>query len=419
MRNAHQNVGAFAQAVPAKGWQLAVASGILGWVLDAFDFFVVVFLLGTLATRFRVSKADIIYTLTLTLAMRPVGALLFGSMADRLGRKLPLVACVLYFSAMTVLSGLSVNFAMFAVMRALYGLGMGGYWGIGASYAMESAPVRLRGVLSGLLQAGYPFGYLVAAVAMQWITPHLGWQSAFFIGAPVAVLIAVLAALAPESGAWQAQRAVSLRTIIGSIWQHGRAFVYLLALMAAMLCLSHGTQDLYPDFLKSLPHLAGVRIAGMHLHYGLAVFYNVAAIGGSLGFGYLSERTGRRCAIMLALVVSLLAIPSWAFGGTVAALAFGSCLMQTGVQGAWGVIPAHITELSPPAVRGFFPGFVYQLGFLVASPATMVEIGLKRVLGFSWALTAFEAAVIVALLVLFWFGPEARGRDFYEDAMAA
>ena len=398
---------------PAPRWQLAVASGILGWTLDAFDFFVVIFLFDALAAHFHVSKASVVYTLTLTLAMRPVGALIFGSLADRFGRRWLLVACVFYFSAMTILSGLSVNFTMFAVMRALYGLGMGGYWGVGASYAMESAPVRLRGFLSGLLQSGYPLGYLVAAVVMQVVATHLGWRSPFFVGAPVAIFIAILTWLAPESEAWQIQRASSFKIIFRSLWSHTRIFLYLLALMSAMLCLSHGTQDLYPDFLKSLPGIAGRGIAGMNLLYGIPVLYSSAGILGALLFGFISEKIGRRYSIMFALATSALSIPAWAFGGTVLALTLGSCAMQAGVQGAWGVIPAHINELSPPSVRGLFPGFVYQLGFVAASPATMVELQLKNALGYSWALTAFEGAIILTLLLLCQFGPEERGRNFY------
>jgi SHS family lactate transporter-like MFS transporter len=402
-----------ARGAPTRGWQLAVASGILGWTLDAFDFFVVIFLFDALAAHFRVSKADVVYTLTITLAMRPVGALIFGSLADRFGRKWLLVICVFYFSAMTILSGLSINFTMFVVMRALYGLGMGGYWGVGASYAMESAPVRMRGFLSGLLQAGYPLGYLIAAFAMQTVTMRFGWRSAFFIGAPVAVLIALLTWLAPESEAWHMQRATSMKVIFRSLWSHGRIFFYLLALMSVMLCLSHGTQDLYPDFLKSLPFIAGRKIAGMALLYGLPIAYSSAGIIGAIIFGFFSEKIGRRHAILFALVVSLLSIPAWAFGGTVLVLLFGSCLMQAGVQGAWGVIPAHINELSPPSVRGLFPGFVYQLGLIFASPATAIELKMRDHLGYSWVLTTFEGAVIVALLLLIYFGPEEHGRDFY------
>jgi SHS family lactate transporter-like MFS transporter len=398
---------------PTPRWPLAVAAGILGWTLDAFDFFVVIFLFDALASRFHVSKADVVYTLTLTLAMRPVGALIFGSLADRFGRKWLLVLCVFYFSSMTILSGLSVNFAMFATMRGLYGLGMGGYWGIGASYAMESAPPRLRGFLSGLLQTGYPFGYLIVAVIMPIIVPRLGWRSPFFIGAPVALLVAILTWLAPESKAWQTQRVGSMKIIFASLWSHTRIFIYLLALMSVMLCLSHGTQDLYPDFLKSLPGIAQRKLVGMDLLYGIAILYSAGGILGSLFFGHLSEKIGRRYSVLLALLTTVAAIAPWAFGTTVIALTLGSCFMQAGVQGAWGVIPAHINELSPPTVRGLFPGFVYQLGFVIASPGTAIELKLSHALGYSWALAAFEGAVIIALILLFYFGPEARGRDFY------
>lgn len=397
------------------GWQFAVASGILGWVLDAFDFFIVVFLFDAIGDHYHVHKSAVVYTLTLTLAMRPLGALAFGLLADRFGRKWPLILCVLYFSSMTVLSGLAPNFTFFVVMRALYGLGMGGYWGVGASYAMESAPRRLRGFLSGLMQSGYPMGYLLAAIAMQTVTVHLGWRSAFFLGAPVAIFVAILTRFAPESEAWQVQRVSSLRTIIRSLWSHSSIFFYLLVVMSVMLCLSHGTQDLYPDFLKSLPGIQEKTVAGMKMLYGIPVLYNIAAIVGALLFGHLSEKIGRRYAIMFSLALCLLSIPAWAFGTTVFALVIGSCVMQAGGQGAFGVIPAHINELSPSSVRGLFPGFVYQLGVLIASPATMVELKLRDKLGYSWALTVFEVLVIIALLLLFYFGPEAHGKDFSDS----
>lgn len=397
---------------PAKGWQLAVGSGICGWVLDAFDFFVVVFLFDTLAANFHVTKAAVVYTLTLTLAMRPLGALAFGALADRFGRRRPLIACVLYFSLVTVLSGLAPNFTIFAIMRALYGFGMGGYWGIGASYAMESAPTRLRGVLSGMMQAGYPFGYLLAALAMQVVTPTLGWRSVFFLGAPVAVLIAVLASFAPESVIWRLQAKPTMRSIFSSLVRYGRIFLYMLVMMSVMLCLSHGTQDLYPDFLKSIPGLTDRTIAGMKTLYGLPLLYNIAAIVGSVAFGSFSQRIGRRFAMIGALCLCMISIPAWAFGSTLGVLAAGSCLMQLGTQGAFGVIPAHLNELSPGSVRGLFPGFVYQLGVLFASPATMIELRLKEWFGYPWALTLFEGSVITILLLLFWFGPEAHGKDF-------
>lgn len=394
------------------GWQFAVASGVLGWVLDAFDFFVIVFLFNELMAKFHVSKAAIVWSLTLTLAMRPVGALLFGTLADRFGRRKPLIACVLYFSTVTVLSGFAPNYLFFLSMRALYGIGMGGYWGIGASYAMESAPRRLRGVLSGVMQGGYPFGYLCAAIGMQTLAPRFGWQSMFVIGALVAVLIVLITLNAPESEAWQSQGTLSLGTIFRTMLEHKRIFGYMLLLMSVITCLSHGTQDLYPDFLKGLPFVAHARVLGMQAAYGIPVLYNIAAIIGTICFGSLSEKIGRRKAVMASLTLCLLAIPAWAFGGTLLAIVLGSCLMQTGVQGTFGVIPAHLNELAPPAIRGLFPGFVYQLGVLVSASTPTVEGMLQQRFGYSWALTSFEGVVILSLLVIFWFGPENRGCDF-------
>ena len=398
-----------------KGWRFAVGSGILGWILDAFDFFVVVFLFDTLAEHFHVSKASVVYTLTLTLAMRPLGALFFGALADRFGRRRPLIFCVLYFSALTVLTGLAPNYVFFVVCRALYGIGMGGYWGIGASYAMESSPRRFRGVLSGMMQSGYPMGYLLASVAMQTLAPALGWRSVFFVGAPIALLIVALTLFAPESEAWKHHRPASMGHIFSSLLQHKGIFLYLLLMMTVITSLSHGTQDLYPDFLKSIPGIAGRTIFGMKALYGIPILYNIGAILGALFFGQLSQKLGRRNAVMLALVISLLSIPAWAFGTSLSVLVVGSYLMQTGVQGAFGVIPAHLNELSPDAVRSLFPGLVYQLGVLLASPATAVEFMLRDHFGYPWALTMFEGAVIVVMILIFWFGPEARDRSFLRE----
>jgi MFS transporter, SHS family, lactate transporter len=398
-----------------KGWKFAVSSGILGWVLDAFDFFVVVFLFDTLAVRFHVSKASVVYTLTLTLAMRPLGALFFGALADRFGRKRPLIFCVLYFSLCTVLTGLSPNFFVFVLFRALYGIGMGGYWGIGASYAMESLPRRFRGVLSGMIQSGYPMGYLLASVAMQTLAPAFGWRSVFFVGAPVALLVVALTLFAPESEAWKQHRPASMKQIFDSMLHHKRMFFYLLAMMSVLICLSHGTQDLYPDFLNSISGMAEKSVFGMKALYGIPILYDIGAIIGALLFGHLSQKIGRRNAIMLALVLSLVSIPAWAFGTTLGVLITGSFLMQAGVQGAFGVIPAHLTELSPDAVRSLFPGVVYQLGVLLAAPATAVEFILRDHLGYPWALTVFGGGVTVVMIVIFWFGPEAHNRSFLRE----
>lgn len=406
------NLPSTPDAPDTPGWQYAVASGVLGWVLDAFNFFIMIFLFDELSAKFHVGKAAIVASLTLTLALRPVGALLFGALADRYGRKKPLIACVLYFTAITVLSGFAPNYLFFLIMRALYGIGMGGYWGIGASYAMESAPRRKRGLLSGLMQAGYPFGYLCAAIGMQTITPKFGWQAMFVVGSAGAILLVLITLKAPESEAWQLQGKPSLSNTIRTLIEHKKIFGYMLVLMSVITCLSHGTQDLYPDFLKTLPFIAKAKIFGMASGYGIPVVYNIAAIIGTLSCGAVSETLGRRRAVMVSLVVCLLAMPAWAFGGSLMAIVLGSCFMQAGVQGAFGVIPAHLNELSPSAVRGLFPGFVYQLGVLFSSATPTVENLLQRHVGYSWALTSFELCVIFALLLLFAFGPEAHGRDF-------
>jgi SHS family lactate transporter-like MFS transporter len=262
------------------------------------------------------------------------------------------------------------------------------------------------------MQGGYPTGYLCAALAVQLVTLQHGWRIFFFLGAPVAALVALLTWLAPESQAWNAQKIGSVREILAAATRHGKLFLYLLVLMSVMLCLSHGTQDLYPDFLKSLGALTSRTVAGVRVLYGIPILYNIAAMLGALCFGALSEKIGRRYSILFALMFCLLSIPAWAFGRTVLELAIGSCLMQAGGQGAFGVIPAHLNELSPASLRGIFPGFVYQLGVLIASPSTIVELRMRDLFGYRFALSGFSAAVIITLLFLFFYGPEERAKNF-------
>jgi SHS family lactate transporter-like MFS transporter len=392
--------------VTSPRWTFAVSSGILGWVLDAFDFFVLVFLVDVLAANFRVDKSAIVWTITVSLATRPLGAFLLGSLADRFGRRRPLIACVLYFSAITALTPFAPNYAVFVALRALYGIGMGGYWGIGASLVMESSPKRWRGLFSGILQSGYSVGYLLAAVAMRTIEPGFGWRWMFLCGLGLAALIAVLTLLAPESSSWQKHRLVSFSELFRILWQHKREFIYLVLMMTVITCFSHGTQDLYPDFLKTVHHFSNAVVSN------IAILYNIGAVLGALVMGHYSDRLGRRNAILLALVVTALCIPLWAFGSSIVLLAIGSFFMQFGVQGCFGVIPAHLNELSPNSVRSLFPGVVYQLGVLLGAPCVVVEFALRQHLGYQWALTVFELCVILALFLIFARGPERRGRDF-------
>src|ERR1019366_31935 len=254
------------------GWQYAVSAGILGWVLDAFDFFVVILLVDTLAANFHVEKRAIVWTISIALAMRPVGALIFGSLADRFGRRLPLVACVLYFSLCTMLSAFAPNYATFVILRAMYGIGMGGYWGVGASLAVESAPRRHRGLISGLMQSGYPLGYLLAAVAMENVLPHFGWRAMFCVGFAIAVLISVLALRAPESSAWQQHHQRSITTMFRVLWENFLGFGHPSRFTPVTSWLLFGTQDLYPDFLKSAHGFARSTVSR------IAILYNICAI---------------------------------------------------------------------------------------------------------------------------------------------
>jgi MFS transporter, SHS family, lactate transporter len=385
----------------------AVFAGFLGWTLDAFDFFVVVFLLDTLALQFGVPKTRIIATLFATLVLRPVGAIIFGMLADRYGRRIPLMANVIYFSLIELLSGFSNTYTQFLVLRALFGIGMGGEWGVGASMAMENAPRKWRGVLSGILQSGYSIGYLLAAIATRTVLPHFGWRWMFWIGALPALLALYIRTKVPESAAWREHRVGSFGEMFRAVKGQARGFLYLVLLMTFMMFLSHGTQDLYPDFLK---HAHGVPAKTVPY---IAMLYNVGAVIGAIIFGQLSQKIGRRYSMIAALVVSLLVVPMWAFGGSLVVLAAGAFLMQVGVQGAWGIIPIHLNELAPDAVRGLMPGLAYQFGILFAAPTSSIEDALRDRFGYAWALAGFEVVVMIVLAIVLLLGREDHGRSFH------
>ena len=389
-----------------RGTGHAVTAGFLGWTLDAFDFFVVIFLYDVLAAQFHVEKSAIIWTTTATLAFRPVGALIFGMLADRFGRRTPLIANVIYFSVVEVACGFAPNYKVFFVLRCLYGIGMGGEWGVGASLAMEHAPQRWRGLLSGILQSGYSIGYLLAAVAARVVLPTLGWRWMFWIGGIPALLALYVRTHVPESEAWRQHRVPTMAAILETVGKHWKLFAYLVLLMTLFMFLSHGTQDLYPDFLKHEHAAAPNKVAD------IAILYNIGAVVGATLFGHLSEKLGRRYSILAALALSLAMIPAWAFGETVVILAAAAFAMQMGVQGAWGIVPAHLNEVSPDAVRGLVPGLAYQLGILVASPTSNIEHKLRDRFGYSWALAGFEIAVIIALALVTWAGKEQKGKVF-------
>ena len=396
-----------------------VLAAFLGWMLDAFDFFLVVFVLEHIAQDFRTDVKSVTYGIFLTLALRPVGALLFGRVADRYGRRPALLASVLSYSAMEFASALAPSLTAFLVMRALFGVAMGGEWGVGASLAMESIPVRSRGRISGILQCGYPTGYLLAGIVYGTTFAHIGWRGMLMLGALPAVLTLYILARVPESPTWAAARTraraithVPPPSLWASLSGHWRLAIYAIVLMTAMNLFSHGTQDLYPTFLSAQRGLSRATVAH------ISVIYNLGAICGGLLFGSLSSRIGRRRGIAVASLLALAALPFWAYSTSVAALAVAAFGMQFAVQGAWGVVPVHLNELSPPDLRATFPGVIYQLGNLLASynatlQATLAiaHTGAARP-DYAFALTLVCGIVAPTIALLAVLGPERQNVRF-------
>lgn len=388
----------------ANPWN-APAAGFLGWTLDAFDFFILTFVLAPVARDFGVSLVDIAATLTASLMMRPAGAVLFGLMADRYGRRLPLMLDVVFYSVVEVLSGLAPNFKVFFVLRLLYGIGMGGAWGVGASLAMESVSVKWRGIVSGLMQQGYALGNLLAASVYALVFPHWGWRAMFFIGGLPALLSLFIFVKVKEPEAWHESR-TDWHTYGNAVRGHWRLFLYMALLMTAMNCISHGTQDLFPTFLLRQRHFSS------HITAMITMISMVGAIAGGVAFGLYSDRRGRRRAMVTAMISALMITPAWVLAPTVALMVVAAFSMQFMVQGAWGVIPAHLNELSPNELRGFFPGLAYQLGVLCAASIPLIEAMLTRHLSYAQSL-GFMAAIVLALgAPIIALGPEAKGVVF-------
>jgi SHS family lactate transporter-like MFS transporter len=387
----------------------AFLAAYLGWALDAFDYFILIFVINDVAKSFHVDPKVIGYATTLTLMCRPVGAFLFGVAADRIGRRIPLVVDVILYSLLELCSGFAPSATAFLVLRALFGVAMGGEWGLGASLVMETVPAEARGLLSGILQQGYPVGYLLAAVAFYTIFPLLGWRWMFFLGALPALLSLFIRFCVKESPTWEkAQRTQQSLNLGAAIRSNLGLFFGMVLLMTGFNFMSHGTQDVYPTFLREQRHFSP------HTTGLIAIIYNIGAIAGGILFGSLSQRIGRRRAIVTAALLALPVVPLWAFSHSAAWLALGAFVMQFFVQGAWGVIPAHLSELSPNALRGVFTGFAYQVGNLIASVNLPLQQSIAKNHGGSYALSqaVVIAVVLVAVAVITSLGREAKGVSF-------
>ena len=382
----------------------------LGWSLDAFDFFILTFCVSAIATQFQAKVSAVVAAVSLTLAMRPVGAFLFGMMADRFGRRPTLMLDIIAYSVFELASAFAPSLKTLLIMRALFGIAMGVEWGVGAALAFETLPVEGRGFFSGLLQEGYAVGYLMAALVYGTVFRYVGWRGMFVIGALPAFLVIYIRTKVHESPAWS-QGQVSRhaeRRISKDILTYVGTFIFLVLLMFSFNSFSHGTQDLYPTFLQK-DHKFTPQTVGF-----IAVVANIGALLGGIVFGTWSEKIGRRRAIVLAALLAIPVIPLWAYSHTVPMLALGGFLMQFMVQGAWGVIPAHLNELSPSAVRGTFPGFAYQLGNFLSSWNIRVQARLveQRYAGLYAPVLVWTVAIIATLVAaVTWSGRERRGAD--------
>ncbi len=399
-------------------------ASFLGWTLDAFDFFLVIVTVPHIAHDFHAAVKDVAVAVTITLMLRPLGALIFGWFADRYGRRVPLMVDVALYSVLELATAFSPNLSVFIILRALFGVAMGGEWGLGAALAMESLPAEKRGIYSGILQEGYAVGYLIAAIVLAVLYVHIGWRGMFMIGVVPALLIFYIRRYVPESQAWLAGRAQKVAgepgALVQSVKMRWPLFIYAVIFMAAFNYMSHGTQDLYPTFL-AIQHGFSPALTGT-----LTAIMNVGAIIGGVFFGWLSQRFGRRNVIMVCVGLGIALVPLWAYSQTAVALGLGAFLMQVAVQGAWGIVPAHLNEISPRMMRGTFPGFSYQLGNLISANALQLEAAFAADKfptpsghpDYAKAMAVVAIIVFVAIFLLAAIGnfviPERRNEPFFK-----
>ena len=390
----------------------AIWASYLGWTLDAFDYFLMTFMFIAIAKEFGTDVKAVTEATFLTLAARPIGAFVFGWLAERFGRRPVLMADIILFSVFEFASGFAPSLMSLLVLRFLFGIAMGGEWGLGASLVMESIPARLRGPVSGLLQSGYPSGYFVASVVYFLLFDSIGWRGMFMIGVAPALLVLLIRMHVKESPVFEARRGKAVANPIAELARHWKIALYLVVLMTAFNFFSHGTQDLYPTFLQKQHHF------DTHMTGVLAAVMNVGAIAGGIGFGIWSEKIGRKRAIIIASPLALPVIPLWAFTGTPVLLGVGAFLVQVAVQGAWGIVPVHLNELSPPLARSLFPGFAYQLGNLIASKNGPIQAGIAEAHGNNYGLALALVCGTMAVVIAVWtaIGPERKNADFTAEA---
>ncbi|MGA2047676.1 MAG: MFS transporter [Terracidiphilus sp.] len=402
-------------------------AAFLGWTMDSLDFFILIFCVPAIAKEFHTQPSGVLGAVFLTQAFRPVGALLFGMLADRYGRRPVLMVNILSFSVIEFACAFAPSLTALLVLRALFGLAMGGEWGVGAALVFETLPREGRGTFSGILQEGYAMGSILASGAFAIFfngfglagmhVPGIGWRGLFILGSMPALLVFYVQARVAESPVWLEGEKKRLARSPGAQQEHGAGtwalllkflptFLFLVLLMTAFMSFSHGTQDVYPTFLTTYAKLSPSTVGS------IGVLYGFGSIAGGFVFGTLSERWGRKRAIVTAALLSIPVIPLWAYGHSAFALGAGAVLMQFMVQGAWGVVPAYLTELSPAPVRATAPGLAYQLGGLVTSWNGKAQaLAAERWGNYPAVLAITVIVVALALAGLALLGREARGQD--------
>eukprot|EP01117_Protostelium_nocturnum_P008749 TRINITY_DN3137_c0_g1_i1.p1 TRINITY_DN3137_c0_g1~~TRINITY_DN3137_c0_g1_i1.p1 ORF type:complete len:466 (+),score=139.53 TRINITY_DN3137_c0_g1_i1:124-1521(+) len=409
--------------------RLTFTAAFLGWALDAFDFFTVTLTLKQVAEEFGMKKSEVASAVTVCLMLRPVGAIIFGLLADRFGRRGPLMLNIGMYSLMEFLTGFAPNFTVFFILRALFGIAMGGEWGLGASLAMEALPTESRGIFSGILQQGYSSGHLLAAFVLwvlKKISPDMSWRVLYWVGASPALLIFFLRCFVPESKTFEkihekkaGQTAKTyLKSVFEMLKREWRKVLTGILMMAAFNFMSHGSQDLYPTFLEEQ---LGFSVTEMSV---IEIVANVGAITGGTIIGYFSQYFGRRRTIVCSAFCAALFIPLWTYGPTTGLIMFGAFFLQFFVQGAWGVVPVHLNEMSPSDFRGFFPGVTYQIGNFISAASAQIEAKIgetfpvysekqqKMVPDYGKTQTIFMACVFTFVIIMVSFSYENRASDF-------
>ncbi|CAF1083392.1 unnamed protein product [Adineta steineri] len=418
--------------------------GFLAWTFDAFDFFAVTLNIIPIGKSYNRTTTDITWGITITLMLRAIGAIIFGIAGDRFGRKWPFIVNIVLYALIEIGTGFCRTYGQFIGLRAVFGIAMGGIYGNCAATALEDAPIAARGLLSGLLQQGYACGYLLAAAFNVAITDHqrYGWRALFWFGGCPPLLVALWRVFLPETDAFlnvkKEREAIAnanictdptikppssmrlfLRTVRPALVEHWPMLIYLVLMMAGFNFLSHGSQDLYPTFLSSTLQFSHSLVTIT------TIVANIGAIIGGMTIGYFSSFFGRRLSILVVLIIGGLLIPAYLLPRD-KTIMVGAFFQQMCVQGAWGVVPIHLMELSPGQFRSFVVGTAYQLGNLISSASSTIEAKAgqqfpKKSLtpnsnneeqyDYGKVIIIFLSCVYVYLFIIIFLGPEKRNID--------